>query len=539
MQETETLAERAAVLATWRACDMVEAETDVCNRAGKTVVARDLRDERRRRSDTVEILVERRDPRGGQLRLLPREVQKVEQPVHVVHSRRIEIANDDVGAAALASARDQIRQPRNGGDPPRIGRVVARPFRREQTNFAGIRAVERECQFAVHERKTVRRLERPLDLIPQRGHAAVRGFCSNRPGDLDALLAQKALQLIEQCGAFELPNPLALLDDHRATQRAILQHRTCERSDSLRMLVVYQQSCAAERRFDVAARVSNHRNIEGHRFDQRDAEPLVVAQAQKQCCGAIPAVQIGVRHLPRKADNLAQLEFIDQLAQFEIVRFLFAVSADEGDLKRTRHNGAQLGSRLDDVSMCLVRRDAPNEQDGRNLRLLLDQRIVPLGRADARGIDQQRNRFDLLVTALAKLLGIQIGHRYRRSEMLAKRIELRTSFHRVMPERRPFVEERFRRDVVIDEDRSTRKTQNPLILIVSHRVMQQHHVVRRSVVFPEVANAANQFRSNMFREYLGFETELAQQRLDHEHAVRHRVGNRASGMKLVDRPDAS
>src|SRR5207245_2335618 len=87
------------------------------------------------------------------------------------------------------------------------------------------------------------------------------------------------------------------------TKRPIAAQLADEPGNFLQILFDHQHSRALQRGWNSAGAERHHRQIEHHRFDDRDAEALVLTHADEDIGSAIPSVEI-------LAGNLASEEHV-------------------------------------------------------------------------------------------------------------------------------------------------------------------------------------------------------------------------------------
>src|SRR6516165_3643347 len=108
--------------------------------------------------------VESLNPVSGQGRFLPRKVEQVDQPVHVVHSRRIEVANEDIGPRVSPPAQKDRFQTGDFSDLSNIRLIVSRPLGRKEANVARANLFQSESKLPIDNGEAVAAVERAFNL---------------------------------------------------------------------------------------------------------------------------------------------------------------------------------------------------------------------------------------------------------------------------------------------------------------------------------------------------------------------------------------
>ena len=193
-------------------------------------------------------------------------------------------------------------------------------------------------------------------------------------------------------GRREIEQPPAL-PGHDGLPQVVIVHEAAEQLRRVLEVLGRETDARPSKRLrDRARRVGQHRHVRRHRLDQRNAEPLVLAEGYVDVRMAVVARQLVVRNRPGEKESLARHPVGgDQRADRGMVARHHVGAAGE-DHPDVRIDVALVVLGEPDVVLdSLVRREAPDEQDVGQLVVqdVVEHRLRPRVR-EALGVDRDR-----------------------------------------------------------------------------------------------------------------------------------------------------
>src|SRR5215472_9135905 len=325
----------------------------------------------------------------------------------------------------------------------------------------------------------------------------------------------------------------ALHADDLASELPVLVKPEQRRENARRIFIEEGYPGVRERVWDRRGGVCDNREIERHRFDERHAEALVLAQRNISAGGPVPAEELLVGHLPDDVDPPAESRSLDLLVELQAVTVSCVEMTDQDKLQRNPSDGADLVDKVDQFMLALVRHDPADEQQPEHGPFVIVRRLRVWSISDPGEILQQRDDRHVVEAPAGELARIERRYRDRRLDDVAKQRKLRIAFDCVGVKRVIFLEKMRRRNIMGDEDLAAAQFGQPRKDIVAHRMVDEQQILLGDTQFLQPPDAPGQRRIHMLGENLGREAKALQHRLNKEHAIGDRVCNRRDGMKLM------
>src|SRR5215472_5392540 len=131
----------------------------------------------------------------------------------------------------------------------------------------------------------------------------------------------------------------ALHADDLASELPVLVKPEQRRENARRIFIEEGYPGVRERVWDRRGRVCDNREIECHRFDERHAEALVLAQRNIGAGGPVPAEELLVGHSPDDVDSPAEPHSPDLLVELQSITVFRVGMTDQDQLQRNPSDG--------------------------------------------------------------------------------------------------------------------------------------------------------------------------------------------------------
>ena len=213
-----------------------------------------------------------------------------------------------------------------------------------------------------------------------------------------------------------------------------------------------------------------------------------------------------------------------------------AQPADDDELDRAAHHGAEPLGDQHQVLLVLVGDDAADEQDVEGV--VLGQAAGEVGIAGRRlprlGVEQQRHDLDPREAQRAQLAGIVVGRREGALDQVAQAGELLAGEVGNPLELAAFLEELERRDVVVDQQLAAAERLQPVEIADRPREVDDQHRVGAVGEGRRGMEVGRQLGRHVLDVHLRGVAQAAQQVADVEQAIGDGVAKGGAAMELVD-----
>ena len=370
-----------------------------------------------------------------------------------------------------------------------------------------------------------------VELLPEVERHSRGGGARTRPDPVD--------EAEQRSGEVLCPQPFdrgQLSVDNRVLQRGIRHDRVDERRHVHRILVIEEHTGAIHRRRDSRRCVRNHRHLFVERLYDRDAEPLVLAGAEKDIGDVVERHELFVRNVPDEMDMFG-VECRHQLVQRGNVSLESALGADE-EQPRARVEEGLIGVKEPNEIFDLLVRDHPSDEQhvgplvvepARDQRVRLPLQMREVGNHGQDGGAWEPERFEILP--------VEFGIAEREIAAIGIRLQLAPAAKTLTRQRAVDADEIVgRRDVVIDERHAIGQRECRARSLRAEGEMVKQQIVAAAAIdeLAKIARLRLEPVIGGLDEDLGFIPGVAQHALDAQHLVADGVAIPQRRQHLVD-----
>ena len=481
-------------------------------------IAQHVPDERRRHPYAVEVPVEVVHHRFGYPALLPSEVLASDPSGCVDHPRREHLADHDVGEGHLPRPIEEARRGGMRGKVLPLRLVVTRPLGRVHRQCVLGVLVETLGEPAVHHRKAVARLERPLDLDLERRQVPDCPIDDSPEHPLGV----EAPDVVD-------PRELAL--EQPSPDLGVRLHCMDGRRDDRRLLGPEQHAGTAHRLGDGSGTEGDHRHPRGHRLEDRDPESLVLTQRDEDAGAAERRSQLTVGDLAEQDHPIGETGLGSGPADLCDVVLRRQVP-DEHEPRVGVEVPHVEGERGDQLVLALVTDQPTHVQPV--VRGMIACTIGPVRRGELAEVHSHRQHLDPVKACRQHVAPVEVGDGDTEESPLCEHRQLFPALPDVTANA-GVREVPFGRHVVVHDDHVVRDVDDVVERVVADRVVDQQQLGARTGESVDRSDPILQPDRDVLGEDLRPIPHLTQQRLEFEHLVGDRVTEGRSRVELVDR----